>query len=507
VKRVLVVHALSHLQRRTTIEFVSAFGRYAPDHVDVEHVNIRRPLTTTILGRRFDAVLLTYDLLALRSSTQWEWAMEKMAALCALGDRVIAFPQDDYTYHALLDESLEALSTDIIYTPIETGLHLVYPTMHRKAVIRHAHTGYVDEEAVYARRPRLIPLADRTIHVCQRVRMLPPWFGRAGREKGLFANRFAEIASERTGLVVDISTRDEDVLAGEDWYAFLGSSRATIGQRGGASLCDPDGAIMRTVIEFQEAHPGATFEEIEAACFLGLDSQAEMKAISPRLFDAAMLGTAQILIEDDYLGEFEPWVHYIPTDADVSNIDEIAVALDDTTLLEKLTTAASDALIFSGRYTYRAFVESVFADSVPTADHPSAVRPDVDAADEIQWRLSPDLFEGVQRVAHLAWMTQATETIATLVEDIATLLTDAPELIDHLDHRLLTALFGHSHLGRGIDAVGDPLVELMVEVFRAGAAQQVAQWLRAADSDRFVEWELLTWMDQDRVLLDDGLVR
>ena len=51
-----------------------------------------------------------------------------------------------------------------------------------------------------------------------------------------------------------------------------------------------------------------------------------------RLFDAAMLGTAQILIEDDYLGEFEPWVHYIPTDAQVGNIEEIAEALDDIAL-------------------------------------------------------------------------------------------------------------------------------------------------------------------------------
>lgn len=504
MKHVLVVHALSHLQRRTTVEFVSAFGRYAPDGVRVRYQNIRRPITGDLQSRRFDAVFLTYDLLSLRSSTQWAWAMEKMGSLCGLGDRVVAFPQDDYTHNKGLDTSLAELSTDVIFTPIETGLHIVYPTMHRRATILHAHTGYVDEETALARNQKRIAIADRPVHVGQRVRMLPPWFGRAGQEKGLFAERFAAVAREYPDLSIDISTRDEDAFVGEDWYSFLGSSRATIGQKGGASLCDPKGEIMSRVVEFQKENPNASFEEIESACFAGLDYQAEMKAISPRLFDAAMLGTAQILIEDDYLGEFEPWVHYIPTDTHVSNMGEIRSALRDAALLEGLATAARDALILSGRYTYRAFVQRVYTEAVLDGGHDSDGVLTIDAADLLQWRLSAPLFEALQRIAYLASYTRSTHAVADLFEEITGLLTGAPELIDYLDHRLLVDLYGEVRLGRGLDAVLEPLIDVVVEIARLGAGHHAARWIRSA-LNQDLNWGLQTWLDQDRVLLDEGV--
>ena len=504
MKHVLVVHALSQFQRRTTIEFVSAFGRYAPDDVRVQYQNIRRPITSELQSHQFDAVFLTYDVLSLRSSSQWTWAMEKLMTLCELGDRVVAFPQDDYTHNVGLDTSLAELSTDIIFTPIETGLHIVYPTMHRRATILHAYTGYVDEEMARVRDQKRIPIADRPIHVGQRVRMLPAWFGRAGQEKGLFAERFKAAATKYPDLAIDISTRDEDAFSGESWYEFLGSSRATIGQKGGASLCDPSGEIMSSVIEFQEANPDASFEEIEAACFPGLDYQAEMKAISPRLFDAAMLGTAQVLIEDDYLGELEPWVHYIPTDSDVSNMGEIREALQDATLLDRLASATRETLILSGRYTYRAFIEGVYAAAVPGGDHGSSGSLTGDAADQLQWRLSAPLFEALQRIAYLAASTRSTAAVADLFDEVAGLLTSSPELTDYLDHRLLVDLFGEIHLGRGLDAVLEPLIDVAVETARLGAGHHAALWIRSALNHE-LDWELQTWIDQDRVLLDEGV--
>jgi len=504
MKRVLVVHALSQFHRRTTIEFVAAFGRFAPHGVQVQYQNIRRPITGELQSHRFDAVFLTYDLLGLRSSAQWAWAMDKMVTLCGLGDRVVAFPQDDYTHNVGLDGSLAELSADIIFTPIETGLHIVYPTMHRRATILHAHTGYVDEKTARARDQKRIPIADRPIHVGQRVRMLPPWFGRAGQEKGLFAERFAAAAREYPDLAIDISTRDEDAFSGESWYTFLGASRATIGQKGGASLCDPEGEIRLSVVNFQEANPDASFEEIEAACFPGLDYQAEMKAISPRLFDAAILGAAQILIEDDYLGELEPWVHYIPTDMDVSNMEEIREALQNVPLLDRLAASAEETLIFSGRYTYRVFVERVYAEAVLDGGHDSVGGLVGDAADQLQWRLSPPLFEALQRIAYLAAHTRSSPAVAELFEEITGLLTSAPELIDYLDHRLLVDLFGEIHLGRGLDAVLEPLTEVAVEIARLGAGLHASRWIRSAMNHQ-PDWELQTWIDQDWLLLEEGV--
>ena len=496
--RILVVHDLSHYQRETTREFVSSFGRYAPPGVDVVYQHVRRPLGREIARGGFEALFMTYDVLSLRSSPQWPWASSVLARARDACDACVAFPQDDYTFNAVLDASLAELDTGVIYTPIETGLDVVYPTMHQRAEIRHAYTGYVDTQLAARRRSRWVPFSKRTIDVGQRVRMLPPWFGRSGREKGLFAERFAAVA-ERAGLRVDISTRDQDAFSGEAWYGFLGRCRATIGQKGGASLCDPHGEIALRCTAYLEEHPDAGFDEVEAACFAGLDGRAEMKAISPRLFDAATMGTAQVLIEDDYLGVLEPWVHYLPTDDRVSNIDELAQALRDDAFLARMVDAAAAVLTESERFTYATFVESVLSSRFGRAPHELRTelgpRVGVDVAEELQWRLSPDLFEGLQRLASLARATGASAALAAVADRVAAVLGTEPELVRYLDHGLLTVLDGEPRAHPALDRYMVPTIDLFRECARAGALRPAIEWIRNVEHKTRDDFELLTFSE------------
>ena len=94
MKSALVVHALSYRHRRTTTDFVMSFDRYTPDDAIVTYHNVRRPQGRDLAGRGFDAMLLPYDLLSLRSSRQWPWVMEVLTKLRPFCDRVIAFPKD-----------------------------------------------------------------------------------------------------------------------------------------------------------------------------------------------------------------------------------------------------------------------------------------------------------------------------------------------------------------------------------------------------------------------------
>lgn len=504
MRQVLVVHALNRWMRRTTIEFVNSFAAYSPPDVEVRLHNVRRPLDQRLAAQEFDALILPYDVLSLRSSPQWEWALETTRPFAERSRQVIAFPQDDYTYNSVLDEGLEALGTDVIYTPIETGLDLVYPRMHAKAAIRTALTGYVDEDTAARWRAHRRPPAERPIDVGQRVRLLPPWFGRSGRAKGLLAERFRDVA-RGAGLKVDISTDDADTFAGEDWYRFLLSCRATLGQRGGASLCDPDGSIMEAVLAYEEEHPDADFDEIESACFPGLDGVAEMKAISPRLFDAAMLGTVQILVEDDYLGVLEPWVHYIPTDPSVSNIDEIKDTLADSPLLERIADAAEDALVRSGRFTYRRFMDEVFGTIGDDAPAPPPAPPNQDAATELQIRLTAELFDALQRITQLAAANDACSALADLSDAIAEILVEDPGLADVLDLRVLEAVVGPVRISRTIDPVLEPTVDILVECASAGASSAVSKWLRFVSTGAVDRLQLLEWIDAERIALDEGL--
>jgi len=249
-------------------------------------------------------------------------------------------------------------------------------------------------------------------------------------------------------------------------------------------------------------HPDATFTEIEAACFPGLDGRAEMTAISPRLFDAAMLGTAQILIEDDYLRVLEPWEHYIPTNSSVSNIDEIADALRNLALLEQLTEATRDALIGSGEFSYQGFVERVFAETVSGSGIRRPLRDSPDSAGELQWRLNEDLFEALQRITYLSWATGSGDALIELVYRIDSALTDHPALTAHLGEELLAELTYVPPISPAIDRHLGPIIDVFVECFRAGALSLVAQWLTQSNNGEFTEWQMMGWTEQDRIVLD-----
>ena len=94
--------------------------------------------------------------------------MERMTSLCVLGDQVIAFPQDDYTYNIALDEGLATLEAHTIYTPIETGLDIVYPMMHGRASIRHATPAMWTKRLLKLALLRNTAMQNRVLHVGQR---------------------------------------------------------------------------------------------------------------------------------------------------------------------------------------------------------------------------------------------------------------------------------------------------------------------------------------------------
>ncbi|MCH1514712.1 MAG: hypothetical protein L7S61_06290, partial [Acidimicrobiales bacterium] len=119
MKRVLVLHGLSSYMRQTTFEFVMSFRRYAPPDCQVQYHNIRNPVLPASLKDGFDALIMTYEIVGLRSCNQWDWTVETVGNIRKNCDRFLVFPQDDYTCNRYLDEGLDELNADVIYTPIE----------------------------------------------------------------------------------------------------------------------------------------------------------------------------------------------------------------------------------------------------------------------------------------------------------------------------------------------------------------------------------------------------
>ena len=185
----------------------------------------------------------------------------------------------------------------------------------------------------------------------------------------MLKTELADVVRERAqarGLRVDITTRPEDTLLGDDWYRWLARCRYTIGVEGGASVLDRDGSVLACTERVAAERPGAGFEELEAACFPGRDGELALRALSPRHLEACATRTAQILVEGDYNGVLEPDRHYIPLRRDFSNLDEVLDLVAADAERERVAAAAYEQVVASGRWTYRRLVEDVEA-ALPAA--------------------------------------------------------------------------------------------------------------------------------------------
>ena len=272
------------------------------------------------------------------------------------------------TCNAILDEWLDYMNVDVIFTPVQNDLDVLLPICSAHSKIKHAFAGYSEPSEIERLAQYRRPFAERGIDVGTRVRATPPHYGRAGLVKARSAERFRDTASA-AGFAVDISTELQDAFTGDEWFHFLGSCRFTLVARGGASACDPRGEIGRAVAEFVKASPQATFEEIEAACFPGRD-RYDFTAVTPRLFEAAALHTGLILLEGDYVAGLVPYKHYIPLKADFSNLREVFALMRDDAGAEAMIAAAYQHLVQSGLFSYRRFVDDVFDEIVAASPEP-----------------------------------------------------------------------------------------------------------------------------------------
>jgi hypothetical protein len=227
--------------------------------------------------------------------------------------------------------------------------------------LRTVLTGYLAPPTV-ARLQRLAVRAGskRPIDIGYRAWRAQPWLGRHGMLKTTIASAVASAAPAH-GLSTDISLDERDTLLGDDWLRFLLASRYTLGVEGGASILDADGSVKARTEAFLAEHPDAPFEAVEAACFPGRDGELDLFALSPRHLEACAARTGQILVRGAYNGVLEPDVHYLALEPDFSNLDMVLEAARDEPRRQRLTTAAYDAIVGSGAWTYDRFIDELLS--------------------------------------------------------------------------------------------------------------------------------------------------
>ncbi|NTU72325.1 MAG: hypothetical protein HGB10_10990 [Coriobacteriia bacterium] len=349
--------------RSTYASHLSSFERYS-DH-DVFYLNTAWPTAPGYLKRLdYDLVIFHYTFLAVRwVPEEFDEHLRRIAFLANKRCPKALVPHDEQIHANSLVRVVNELGVTHVFSPASAH---VWAQIYEGAdtldslEFRTVLTGYVDAETVAATEKRAATHPTRHTDVGYRSWDAFPNFGRHGQLKGDVGRRFAEHAPEY-GLVTDISSSRADALLGDSWFDFLLDCRYTIGVEGGSSILDRDGSIAARTREFVARHPDAGFDEVETACFPGIDGSFEYRLLGPRHLEAAMTRTCQVLIEGEYGGALTAGEHYIPLAADFSNLDEVLAMMKADDVRAEMVERAYRDVIASGRWSYETFARELLA--------------------------------------------------------------------------------------------------------------------------------------------------
>jgi hypothetical protein len=364
--KIFVVYYLLNKDDRSTIgEHLYAFKRYSNEKCF--YLNTAYGIPRFINKLNFDLIVFHYTFL--HNFRGWNGAnWYKPIKICEnLKGYKIAIPQDEYQNTVFLNQLFLRFKIKAVFTCLpESEWQKVYP--RTESGLEHYFTvfpGYIDENALknlgkLIRRHELISQRVRPIDIGYRARKVPYWVGKHGLIKWQLTEKLLNTPIKHS-LKLDLSNDPKSFFYGDEWYKFLARCRVVLGCESGASLHDPTGSIMTKVDQYILKHPKAGFEEVESACFPGLDGNLKLFALSPRHFEACITRTCQALVEGEYGGIFKPGIHYIEIKKDWSNIVEVIRKIEDVDYCEKIADNAYQDIVKSGLYSYRQFVDFILS--------------------------------------------------------------------------------------------------------------------------------------------------
>jgi len=142
----------------------------------------------------------------------------------------VALPQDEFLGTDQVADVIRSFGVDHVFSVApESEWPLIYEGIDRGRVgISRVLTGYLDEDTMRRVDAIVAGGGERDIDIGYRTGPPKPFLGRQAMLKTEIADVVRERALAR-GLRVDITTRPDDTLLGDDWYRWLARCRWTIG--------------------------------------------------------------------------------------------------------------------------------------------------------------------------------------------------------------------------------------------------------------------------------------
>lgn len=347
--RLLVAYANNSTFTVTTSQYLNAFRDFSA--ADVHYLHVTQDARPVVDLDRYDAVLISYCARLCIPRYVSEGFLRLMDGY--QGVRAIAI-QDEYEAVEAERKGLDRLRPHVVFTCVPPDQReAVYPSSrYPSTAFVQVLTGYAPHQLPMRHATR--PLSTRPVHLGYRGRDIGPRYGRLAVMKAEIGNMVGAAAARR-GLACDIAIDEASRIYGDAWYEWLGNCRCVLGSESGSNIFDFDGSIAEGCAKFgRDRLPQALRNRIDE-----LDRSFAMGQASPRIFEAAAMGTAMALYRGRYSGILKPDRHYIPIELDHSNLDEVLDRVQDTEHLDAMVDRTRADLIDSGRYSYAAFVRVV----------------------------------------------------------------------------------------------------------------------------------------------------
>lgn len=340
------------------------FGDFDVNVVNVWPVNEYRPLPDDIDFRDFDVVVfsprIAYDPITLINIDT--------GGPCKLKDYTgvkVLFRQDENYVTDVITNFIADAEIDIFYSCVPDDQHeKAFGKTPDFCKIKNVLTGYVDP---YMRNRAAPTFGNRPIDIFYRAYLGPMTGGRLAWEK----YQIGAVAKERLKppLIIDVSLDPADRLYEDAWLTRLASTKGALGVESGSNIFDHDGSLHRSIsVASQQAHFSSYadcaiqyYGEVEPR-LVDIEGNVRYAQVSPRHFEAASMGAAQIMFPDMYSDVFLPGRHYIELQRDFSNLEDCVDAVRDKKTWAEITTCAFDEIVQNPAFWVENFIERIESD-------------------------------------------------------------------------------------------------------------------------------------------------
>lgn len=314
-------------------------------------------LSSAINWDAFQAVVI-HNSLSYNVDNLWSLDGLQTKKLCQFEGVKVLMKQDENFRFKEVASYIGATQYDLILTCLpDEAIGQVYPsaTVGENVRFMRMLTGYVTP----ALRGGFVRTSDRPIDIGYRGSRQPETFGRLAYEK----RRIGEEVQRRlegTGLNLDISSRWEDRFGGEAWFDFLRRCKAILGCESGASIFDLDGHLDERIAHARRELGGVrdnwSYYDGLFDRLADLEGNVDYGQIAPRHFEAAAMGSVQLLLPGGYSGRLQADRHYVELRRDYSNLDEAVRLIRDPEERERMAECAYREVILNPANWIETFV-------------------------------------------------------------------------------------------------------------------------------------------------------